>query len=381
MERPRATGAALKAILLHPDDSPPPSPSHAMSARFVFAVTQAGAERALKNEIAREHPDLRFAFSRPGFVTFRAPEDIVVGRELELRSVFARTWGYSIGKIGGDDDDALARDAWRLVDAQAPGPLFAHVHVWPRERPLPGDEGFDGTPDELARTIGALLVEQRPAPSEPPAVNGVAAAGERVLDCVLVERHEWWLGWHRAASPETRWPGGVPPITIPERLISRAYLKIVEALEWSELPIAFGDRCVEIGSSPGGSCLALLERGLLVTGIDPAEMDPGVLAHPGFTHVRARAKDVKRNVFRDCRWLVMDANVAPNYILDTLDGVLTGGGARPEGLVLTLKLTDPALAEKLPAIADRLRRYGYHRVRMRQLAFNRQEVCAVADRP
>jgi hypothetical protein len=110
-------------------------------------------------------------------------------------------------------------------------------------------------------------------------------------------------------------------------------------------------------------------------------METQVLAHPNFTHVQARAKEVRRSVFRDCRWLVMDANVPPSYTLDTLDGVLTRGGARPEGLVLTLKLTDAALAEKLPAIADRLRRYGYRRVRMRQLAFNRQEVCAVIDRP
>jgi 23S rRNA (cytidine2498-2'-O)-methyltransferase len=110
-------------------------------------------------------------------------------------------------------------------------------------------------------------------------------------------------------------------------------------------------------------------------------MDADVLAHSHFTHVRARAKDVKRSVFRDCRWLVMDANVAPNYTLDTLDGLLSQGGARPEGLVLTLKLTDPALAEKLPDFAQRIGRYGYRRVRMRQLAFNRQEICAVVDRP
>jgi hypothetical protein len=112
-------------------------------------------------------------------------------------------------------------------------------------------------------------------------------------------------------------------------------------------------------------------------GIDPAEMDPAVLAHPGFTHLRARAKDVKRRVFRDCRWLVMDANVAPNYTLDTLDGLLTQAGVRPQGLVLTLKLTDPKLAERLPMVADRIRRHGYRRVRMRQLAFNRQEICAI----
>jgi 23S rRNA (cytidine2498-2'-O)-methyltransferase len=208
----------------------------------------------------------------------------------------------------------------------------------------------------------------------------VAGFGELVLDCVIVERDEWWLGWHRAVSPETQWPGGVPPIALPARMISRAYLKIVEALEWSRMPIAAGDRCVEIGSSPGGSCLALLERGLVVLGIDPAEMDPLVLAHPNFTHMRARAKEVSRSVFRDCRWLVMDANVAPNYTLDTLDALLTQAGVAPDGLLLTLKLTDSKLAEKLPAVAERIRRHGYDNVRMRQLAFNRQEICAVVTR-
>jgi 23S rRNA (cytidine2498-2'-O)-methyltransferase len=351
-----------------------------MSARFLFVIAQPGTERLLKDEIVREHSELRFSFSRPGFVTFRLPGEIV-GSAFALRSTFARTWGYSLGKVGGAGDDALARDTWRLVAERMPNETVRHVHVCERHRTLPGDEAYDAGADELARTIGVLLVAQRPDGGEPPAVNRIAAAGEVVLDCMLVERQEWWLGWHRAGSPETRWPGGVPPLALPPRTISRAYLKIVEALEWSELPVAAGDRCVEIGSAPGGSCLALLERGLLVTGIDPAEMDPEVLAHPGFTHVRARAKDVKRSVFRDCRWLVMDANVAPSYTLDTLDGVLTQSGARPEGLVLTLKLTNAALAGKLPQIAESIRRHGYRRVRMRQLAFNRQEVCAVADRP
>lgn len=350
-----------------------------MSARYVFAATQPGSERPLKNEIAREHPGLRFAFSRPGFVTFRGSDAAPIGADFRLRSVFARTWGFSLGKINGADDEQLARAAWQLIDAQLGNVPFEHVHVWSRERPLPGDEAFDGAADNRARAFGERLVAHSAQPPRTQAaVNSVATAGERVLDCVLVEPTECWLGTHVAAAPETRWPGGVPPIAVPEHPISRAYFKVVEALEWSELPIAAGDRCVEIGSSPGGSCLALLERGLLVTGIDPAEMDPAVLSHPSFTHVRARAKDAKRSVFRDCRWLVMDANVAPSYTLDALDGVLTHGGARPEGLVLTLKLTNAALAERLPALAERIGRHGYRRVRLRQLAFNRQEVCAVA---
>jgi 23S rRNA (cytidine2498-2'-O)-methyltransferase len=288
---------------------------------------------------------------------------------------------HSLGKASAADDKGLAREAWRLIATALPSNASSelrHLHVWQRARPLPGDDGYDAEAAELERAVGAALLEQRPGPAWQPSVNVAASEGELVLDCVLVERNEWWLGWHRAASPETRWPGGVPPIALPNRLVSRAYLKIVEALEWSELPIAAGDRCVEIGSSPGGSCLALLERGLKVTGIDPAEMDAAVLAHPNFTHVRARAKDVKRDVFRHCDWLVMDANVAPNYTLDTLDGLLGQAGVRPKGLVLTLKLTDPKLAEALPQIAERIRGHGYRRVRMRQLAFNRQEVCAVA---
>lgn len=344
---------------------------------FVFVATQPGSERPLKNELAREHPELRFAFSRPGFVTFRLPD--AARGELALRSVFARTWGYSLGKVGGADDDELARNTAKLVSVELADRTARHVHVWQRERALPGDEGYDGEGEALTHALGTLLAERCTSLPELRAVNARAEPGELVLDCVLVERNEWWVGWHRAGSPETRWPGGVPPLAVPQRLISRAYLKIVEALEWSELPIAAGDRCVEIGSAPGGACLALLERGLVVTGIDPAEMHEAVLAHPNFTHVRARAKDVKRSVFRDCQWLVMDANVAPNYTLDTVEGVLTRGGARPEGLVLTLKLTEPRLAEQLPRIAERLRRLGFRRVRMRQLAFNRREVCAVAS--
>jgi 23S rRNA (cytidine2498-2'-O)-methyltransferase len=351
-----------------------------MPARFLFAATQAGAERPLKNEVARDQPKLRLAFSRPGFVTFRVPDDAGANEQPSLDCVFARTWGHSLGKVLGTDDSSLARDAWRGVEGELPREFLGelrHLHVWRRERRLPGDEDYDPAAGEIERSVGAALIEQRPATAPEPGVNLAAAAGELVLDCVLVERDEWWLGWHRAGSPETRWPGGVPAIALPDRMISRAYLKIVEALQWSELPLVAGDRCVEIGSSPGGSCLALLERGLVVTGIDPAEMDATVLAHPNFTHLRARAKDVKRSVFRDCRWLVMDANVAPNYTLDTLDGLLTQAGVRPAGLVLTLKLTAPKLAEQLPAMADRIRRHGYGRVRMRQLAFNAQEICAV----
>jgi 23S rRNA (cytidine2498-2'-O)-methyltransferase len=342
----------------------------------LFAACQPGSETALKGDIARRSPGLRFAFSRPGFVTFSVAEDSAP----TLRSPFARTWGHSLGKVTGADTTELARSLWTFVATrlQLDGlERFHHLHVWERGAPLPGDDGFDATIDSPVPSAGAELLAQRPDSTTPLTLNTEVPAGEAVLDCVLVEPHEWWVGWHRAESPETRWPGGVP-LLAPTAKISRAYLKLEEALRWSELPIRPGDRCVEIGSAPGGSCAALLERGCIVTGIDPAEMDASVLANPRFTHLRTRARDVPREVFRDARWLMSDSNVAPKHTLDTVEAIVTAPDVRLEGLVLTLKLTDPRLAAQLPAFHKRIRGWGYAHVRARQLAFNRREVCVVA---
>ena len=45
-------------------------------ARFLFVACQAGAEAALKGEMARLWPTFRLAFSRPGFVTFKLPDGV-----------------------------------------------------------------------------------------------------------------------------------------------------------------------------------------------------------------------------------------------------------------------------------------------------------------
>ena len=38
---------------------------------FIFITCQIGAEAAVKGELARDWPGLRFAYSRPGFLTFK----------------------------------------------------------------------------------------------------------------------------------------------------------------------------------------------------------------------------------------------------------------------------------------------------------------------
>jgi len=344
---------------------------------FIFATCQVGAEGAVKREVAREWPGFRLAFSRPGFLTFRLPEDHGLLADFDLRSVFARAYGFSLGRVRGEDVQEVARQVWELYG----GRPVRCLHVWWRDTRPPGEQAA-ASPIARAAEVREALRRLCPRPEalceQPEQESDVARPGDFVLDCVVVEPGEWWVGYHRASGPATRWPGGVPPIELPAEAVSRAWLKMEEALRWSELPIPRGARVAEIGSAPGGSSQALLARGLAVTGIDPAEMDSRVLAHPHFTHIRRRAMAVRRREFRKVRWVTADMNVAPKATLDAVEDVVSHRETRVRGLLLTLKLPDWKLAEQVPEYLARVRSWGYNVVRARQLYHNRQELCVAA---
>ncbi|MEO2021838.1 MAG: SAM-dependent methyltransferase [Pirellulaceae bacterium] len=342
------------------------------ASRFLFASCQVGAEATLKAEIELNWPGLRGAFSRPGFVTFKLSPEVRMAEGVELQSVFARTYGWCQGSLKGDQAQELASQFWQqLTDQQG-----AHLHVWQRDARTPGEDGFEPSITPLATELGHVILaasQQSPLP-----LNRRAKSGQKVLDCIVVEPNEWWIGYHQANSIAGRWPGGICPAVLPDYAVSRAYLKMEEALRWSRIPIRPGDRCVEIGSSPGGSCQALLDHGLEVVGIDPAEMDPALLEHAKFTHLQKRPVDMKRREFKDFRWLTADMNVAPQYTLDALEAIVTHDIVRIRGMIVTLKLMQWELAAEIEQYVERIRSWGYQHVRLRQLSFNRQEICLVA---
>jgi hypothetical protein len=67
-------------------------------------------------------------------------------------------------------------------------------------------------------------------------------------------------------------------------------------------------------------------------------------------------------------------------MLDAAEAAVKTAGASIRGLLLTLKLPEWELFDELPSYMDRIRGWGYRDVRVRQLAFNRQEVCVAALR-
>ena len=229
--------------------------------QFAFMTCQVGAEPALKGELGRTNNDWRLAFSRPGFLTFKLPRPVASSDDLELQSVFARSFGLSIGKVSGGSVEQLAERTCELV-----GDLeFDQLHVWPRDVVAPGWKGFEPRITEDAVTAREVLLEQfhkdrGPSPAMLPRQQ-TAHRGDRVLDCVLVEPEQWWIGIHNVTRRLQRWPGGLWPGEEPVEMVSRAYLKMAEALDWACWPLKPGQRCVELGCSPGGASQPRGERG------------------------------------------------------------------------------------------------------------------------
>jgi 23S rRNA (cytidine2498-2'-O)-methyltransferase len=353
-----------------------PASIPATTPAFLFVTCQVGAETALKGELARVQPGFHFAYSRPGFLTFKLPAGQLPAADFVLQSVFARAWGFTLGKVKAESLDQAAAAVWQTVGAEQ----FQALHVWQRDMAAIGQRSFEPhvTPAALAAEDAIRRYAESCSLNAP--LARIAAPGQRVLDCVLVEPHEWWIGWHLATSGDSCHPGGLRQINVPEGIVSRAYVKLQEALAWSALPIEAGQVCVEIGCSPGGASQALLEHGLTVVGIDPAEVDASVLANPNFTHVKKRGADVRRREFRGVNWLAADMNVAPDYTLDTVEAIVTHEAVNIRGLLLTLKLLDWKLADQIPAYLARVRGWGYKQIAARQLAHNRQEICVTALR-
>ena len=345
------------------------------SPTFLFITCQVGAERALKAELAARWPGFTFAFSRPGFLTFKLPAGAVPAEDFDLRSTFARAYGFSLGKTQAATIEERAADAWKLAGDRP----FEALHVLSRDAASMGYHGFEPHVTPEAEAAEAALRVHTPA-GQGEALTRIAQPGQLVLDCVLVEPDQWWIGYHRAASAESCLPGAIPDFDLPENMVSRAYIKMEEALAWSGLPIKPGQKIVEIGCAPGGASQALLGKGLQVIGIDPAEVDACVLSHPKFTHIRKRGVDVRRSEFRGVTWLASDMNVAPQYTLDTVEAIVTHPAGAMRGLLLTLKLPDWELAAQLPEYLERIRSWGFSKVRARQLVFNRREVCVTAVR-
>lgn len=316
-----------------------------MTTDFAFATCLPGVEPAVKLEVARTRPELKFAYSRPGLLTFKSTREVTP--EDPAGSVFARVWGRSLGAVG---DPQIAASQLAALGT-------TRVHVFARD------------PEAVLDL----------APWQALGPGGPAQIGELVADVIVAPDEPAWLGVHRHDAWRPVHAGGAIPVDVPADAPSRAYAKIEEAIAWAQLPVAAGQIALEIGAAPGGAVLALANRGLVVWGVDTGELAPNVLAHPNVTHLAKKVGAVRwEELPKKIDWLLVDVNLAPQVALHEVARLMPLLRESLRGAVITLKMNDWTFVAELPKLVERIREMGLPNVRLRHLPSNRREVCAVA---
>ena len=337
------------------DEAPQPS--------FVYTTCRRESQSECKKELAINHPELQFAFSRPGLMTFRVDNSSLyrIDKPFHLKSIFARTYGWSLELSKCDIAELWNRNFQKLPADQRP-----IVHAWSRI------ESATESTEELAG--GAIGEEFRVA------LNNEAKQGQNVIDLIQVEENQWLFGFHVAATTFQRWPGGKPVIDPPSEPISRAYFKTGEAIRWSQLPLRRRDVCVEIGAAPGGSAQYLLEQGCQVIAIDPADLDSRLNDNDQLVHWKCRGREVKKIDVPKCSLAIRRLECRPELHVGNGPGYRPQSKVHVQGMLLTLKLMEGIPFTELLKAKEQVQSWGFKYAKLRQLAHHRNEVCLAAFR-
>ena len=132
---------------------------------------------------------------------------------------------------------------------------------------------------------------------------------------------------------------------------SRAYLKLWEALTLFRARPAPGERCADLGSSPGGWTWVAAGLGAEVLSIDKAPLDPRVAEWENVTFARESAFGIDLRAEGPFDWVFWDVICYPAKLLRRIDEWLAQGVS--ERFVCTVKFqgeTDMAAVRELKAI-------------------------------
>lgn len=346
-----------------------------MNAAFVFATCSKESTAWLKRDVTRLHPELRLAFSRPGFVSWKweSLSADPLRADIVPQSAVASVCGWGIGQAKTIDELV------ELVSAHMTKNACLHVFALERQ---PHD------PEVVAQTISTLQAALLAIGSET-RINVPARVDQKVVDVIVLDAKRWFVGWHAQSAERFGGAGGVEPQVVDATSPSRAYAKVAELLRLGELDLRPRDTVVELGAAPGGGTLYLLQRGAHVWAVDPAPLAPSVLKFApaegsALTALQMAAGNVnKEHLPKRVDYLISDVNLAPTVSLRYLERLCALGRPRA-GILVNLKVNDERAEALLPSVLERVRtlglRIGLARMRVGQVPSHRREVGVVLRR-
>ncbi len=252
-------------------------------------------------------------------------------------------------------------------------PPLSRGEVHPRPvQPRPLSSG------QLNKTLAEAIIE------ETAAVESIKKP--QIVVSLLCTASKGYLGISLARENLSDWPGGARHFAHTPEQISRAEFKLLEALEVFGVTLPTKGRVLDLGAAPGGWTRVLLEAGLHVVAVDPANLDPRLAKHPRLEHYCGYAENYLEDAIKTHQSFAvivndmrMDARDAAR-LLDQASRSLRGDGF----VISVLKLPhatreiDP-LATLRAALKLLDKHYGI--VEARQLFHNRQEVTVLTAKP
>jgi 23S rRNA (cytidine2498-2'-O)-methyltransferase len=142
---------------------------------------------------------------------------------------------------------------------------------------------------------------------------------------------------------------------------SRAYLKLWEALTRAGRWPQPGERCLDLGASPGGWTWAIAQLGAEVVAVDKAPLEPAVASMPGVSVRLESAFGLDPKQMPQMDWLFSDVICYPARLLALVRRWMEAGRAR--NFCCTLKFqgeTDHAVAAEFAAIPGAMVFHGAH---------------------
>ena len=166
---------------------------------------------------------------------------------------------------------------------------------------------------------GSLIVEKLPYFSSKP-LAFPCTLPKAPLGSWMILDEKTLLASPNCSSP---FPHGVPNFIQSEIPPSRAYLKLWELFTLiGEMPKA-GDRCLEIGASPGGWTWVLEKLGANVLAVDRAPLAPEIVALENVSFLQKDAFTIEPD--SRVQWLFSDAACYPEKLLRWLEKWLAAG--------------------------------------------------------
>lgn len=174
--------------------------------------------------------------------------------------------------------------------------------------------------------------------------------------------------WRRCVS---RFPGGMVDIPPDRSAPSRAFRKLAEVEIRLNRPIAAGETCVDLGSSPGSWAWLALERGASVVAIDRSPLRADLMQHPQLEFVRGDA--FRYRPPQPVDWLLSDVIAYPARVEELLEHWLSE--AQCKRFCVTIKFRGQEEYARLEAIKRLLETHSAD-FELRRLTSNKNEVTA-----